>query len=103
MTRVSIVCSSRFTLGVPLFALGLLFGPFGLGNAEASFAVCRSDPTITLSDGTQLTLYEDIAVSAASVRSITYQLRIPSGLSVRSIQYSGAVPSSLQRVTVAAD
>jgi hypothetical protein len=74
----------------------------GTGGTHAA-TVCRTDPTVTLSNGAQVTLYEDISDSAGDVTGVSYQLHIPVGLTVKSIAYSGAVASSLQTITVKAD
>jgi hypothetical protein len=76
---------------------------FSAGGAYANIGACRSDPVVTLSNGTQVTLYEDISDSASDVSSISYQLHVPTGLKVKSIAYQGAVPSNVQTITVTAD
>lgn len=93
--------SGPLLLGSAVLAAGLLIGP--LAPAHAAIAACRSDPTVTLSSGVQVTLYEDISDTATDVSSISYQLHIPVGVTVKSIAYSGAVPSSVQSVTTYAD
>lgn len=72
-------------------------------NAQASITYCRSDPVVTLSDGTQITLFEDIYDTSSDVTGITYQLHIPVGLHVSSISYAGAILSKLQTITTTAD
>ena len=81
----------------------MLAGSLLATNAQASVTYCRSDPVVTLSNGVQITLYEDISDSASDVTGISYQLHIPVGLRVTSISYMGAVPASLQTITAAAD
>jgi|SRR5579884_503792 len=75
----------------------------GTTPSSAHIAGCRSDPTVTLSNGVQVTLYEDISDASTDVTHITYQLHIPKGLTAQSIVYTGDVPSSLQSVTTYAD
>jgi hypothetical protein len=74
-----------------LLAAGALasLGTFGLGwdRADASLSVCRVDPVVTLSDGTQVTLYTDTQDSVSDIRSVTYELHIPKYLTVVSVQY----------------
>jgi hypothetical protein len=86
--------------------LGLVAGLLGLGGlgiTHASINTCRTDPVITLSDGSVITLYEDISDTATDVTGITYQLHVPVGDTVTSISYPGAVSSRSQSVTVTAD
>jgi hypothetical protein len=82
---------------------GALGGPLLAGGAHAQISGCRSDPVVTLSNGDQVTLYEDISDTATDVTQITYQLHIPVGLSVKSVTYSGAIASKLQSITLTAD
>jgi hypothetical protein len=93
----------RFVLRGTILALSLLIASLAARNAQAAFTVCRSDPLVTLSNGVQVTLYEDISDTATDVTGITYQLHIPAGLKVKSISYNGAIPSSLQTITTTAD
>jgi hypothetical protein len=94
--------SRRVALGVAALIGSALIGSLAPHDAGAA-AACRSDPIVALSNGAQVTLYEDISDTAADVTSITYQLHIPVGLTVKSIVYQGAVPSSVQSITVHAD
>jgi hypothetical protein len=75
----------------------------GAAGVHAQLATCRSDPLLTLSNGAQVTLYEDIYDAASDVTGVTYQLHVPVGVMVRSITYSGAISSKLQTITVTAD
>jgi hypothetical protein len=76
---------------------------FGVGTSHAASSYCRSDPTLTLSNGAQVTLYENIYDASTDVTRISYQLHIPVGTTVKSISYSGAVAGSLQAITTVAD
>jgi|SRR5579872_1076488 len=102
MAKRSSFRSSRVALGASALVGSALMGSFAATGADAASA-CRSDPIVALSNGTQLTMYEDISDTAAVVTSITYQLHIPVGLTVKSIVYQGAVPGSVQSITVYAD
>jgi len=93
----------RCWLGAVLLLFGLTVSPLLATQARASLTYCRSDPVVTLSNGTQVTLYEDISDSTTDVSKITYQLHIPAGATVTSIGYTGAVPANEQTITVSAD
>jgi hypothetical protein len=85
-------------LGAAALALSLTSS-----GVHAQISACRSDPLVTLSNGDQITLYEDISDTATDVTKITYQLHIPVGLSVKAITYSGAIASKLQTISVTPD
>jgi len=86
-----------------LLGLGLLCSSLVSLPAQAAISGCRSDPAVTLSNGVQILLYEDISDTATDVTKITYTLHVPVGVTVTSISYSGAVPSKLQSLTTVAD
>lgn len=94
---------TRLSFGGAALCGGLLLTSLGAVGVHAAVTACRSDPTVTLSNGAQVTLYEDIADTASDVTGITYQLHIPVGLTVTSVTYSGAISSSLQSLSVTAD
>lgn len=86
----------RMIGGIPRLLLLGIAGSAALVNAtraHAHFAVCRSDPTITLSNGYQFTLWAEIQTDISQVTSVNYVLHIPRGLKVTDIQYdaNGAV------------
>jgi hypothetical protein len=92
-------------LGVlPLVAaLTAAFAFFGAPRgAHASYSICRTDPVITLSNGTTVTLEADATIDPDQLQDVTYTLHIPTGLSLQSIQYD-AQYGSLESVTVVAD
>jgi hypothetical protein len=95
MQRPIILAGSSFLLAGSL----LLAGAGGVNAASA----CRTDPLVTLSNGAQIALYEDIYDSASDTTGLSYQLYIPVGLTVTSVTYQGAVPSSLQKIAVTAN
>lgn len=73
---------SKVALGLVLALLGTT--PLG---ARAAFTVCRSDPSITLSNGAQVTLSADIFDDPADVQDVHYELHGPTNTSVANIQY----------------
>ncbi|HEV3311869.1 MAG TPA: hypothetical protein VG815_15270 [Chloroflexota bacterium] len=83
--------------------LGLLCVPVLAFRVSAQVAGCRSDPVVTLSNGDQVTLWENISDQASDVKTVTYVLHGPRGTSVSSIAYSGAVPKSQQTLRYVAN
>lgn|SRR5579884_3956138 len=97
------ILSTRRLLATGLIGLGLA-GDLGIAGAvHAQYAACRSDPVITLSDGSSGSIYETIQDATTDIKSITYQIHIPVGLKVVSVQYSGDVPATQQSLTWTAD
>jgi hypothetical protein len=90
------------SIGIPAVFAAMLAGGLWTNGASAA-AACRSDPVVTLSNGTQVTLYEDIYDSASDVSSISYELHVPGGVTVQSVVYSGSVATNLQTINVIAD
>jgi hypothetical protein len=64
---------------------------------------CRSDPVVSLSNGTTLTVWESIGDYSSDVKSISYEVHVPKGVWVRSVTYSGDVSATLQSLNVYAD
>ena len=72
----------QLLVGAMLLAIALLAGPFTMCSAGAQLSSCRSDPVVTLSDGTQIDLSADIDDSPSDVVSILYTLHAPVGTHV---------------------
>jgi hypothetical protein len=81
---------------------GLVLALAGTGTA-LGITACRSDPVVTLSDGTTLTVWESISDTASDVKSISYAVHVPVGVSIKSVVYTGDVAAQLQSVTLYAD
>jgi hypothetical protein len=71
------------------------------GSADAAYSSCRVDPIVTLSDGTQITMYVTLGTDISSVLSVDYELHIPKTASVRSVTYDQY--GSLEHLTVVQD
>lgn len=71
--------------GVTLSAAVVL----ALASTTSAFAVfgCRTDPTVTLSNGYSVQMWDQIGTNISNVTSVTYVLHVPQGLSVSSISY----------------
>jgi hypothetical protein len=89
----------RLRLGIPVVVL--LLGTLGqVGGAHAHTATCRTDPTVTLSNGVTMRLYEDIGDTPSDVTGIMYVLVVPIGVMMTSVSYSGPLPDSAQSIAL---
>ena len=79
-------CSRRALLGAPALALALLAGSLAT-DAHASITYCRTDPTVTLSNGVTVTMWAQISTNISSVSSVNYVLHVPAGVTLKSVTY----------------
>src|SRR5581483_10376275 len=86
--------SSRILLTLGAFSGALIAALLVTGSAFA-ITGCRSDPLVTLSNGTSVRLVAEIGTSADNVNEVDYTLHIPQGLSVVSVQYDGLLNENL--------
>lgn len=80
-----ILRTPRSLVGAVALAAGLLATPVVSGQAWASFTGCGTDPTITLSNGTVITLSASIGTDISNVQGVTYVLHVPHNLTISSI------------------
>jgi hypothetical protein len=66
-------------------ALSLLAGV--VSRSDAAYAICRTDPTIYLSDGTTLVAYADIQDTASDIQNVNYEVHVPSGVIATGMVY----------------
>jgi hypothetical protein len=76
----------------------LLTGAVGV---HAQLATCRTDPTITLSNGYTATLWADISTDISHVNAVSYVLHVPKGVTLKSISYDAN--GSVEQVSIVAD
>lgn len=57
------------------------------GRSDAAYAICRTDPTIYLSDGTTLMAYADIKDTASDIQAVNYEVHVPSGVIATGMTY----------------
>lgn len=69
-------------LGLLLIALSL--SVLRMPAAEAGFNTCRTDPMISLSDGSTVVITVDIEASVSDLKSIAYVVHVPAGVSMLS-------------------
>jgi hypothetical protein len=84
--------------------LGLVAGLLGLGGlgiTHASINTCRTDPTVYLSNGVSVQLWDTAQTDISDVSAVYYTLHVPHGVSVTSIDYDST--GSLEHVAVVAD
>src|SRR5581483_5956204 len=89
-------------LVVPLVTLVACLGLFP-GAGQAHVSGCRTDPLVTLTNLTQITLHEEIRDTSTDVTGIHYERHVPKGVKVLRVVYYGAVPAKLQSLTTFAD
>ena len=90
---------TSFIIVVLLFVAGFAAS----GKAEAARSLCRTDPIVTLSDGTVITLYADVATDVANLAAVKYYLRIPAGLTVVKVEHPIAATAPVESFAYAAD
>jgi hypothetical protein len=66
-------------------ALSLVLGV--AGQTDAAYAICRTDPTIYLSDGATLVAYADTSDSLSDIQSVTYEVHVPAGVVATGMTY----------------
>jgi len=89
-------------LPLPLVAvfISIIVAP---GATHAHVTGCRTDPLVTLTNLTQITLNEQIGDASTDVTGINYVLHVPKGVRVLTVIYYGAVPARLQTLTTVSD
>ena len=73
----------------------------GSGQTRAAFAVCRTDPIVTLSNGHTVTLAAEISADPSQVTSVQYVLHVPHDLTATNIAYDQY--GYLESVTIVQD
>lgn len=84
------------TLGLLAF-IGLTVPAF------AGLSVCRADPILVLTDGTQLQLTASISSDPSVVQQITYTVHAPQGTALRQVTYTGGALLGKETVAFYAD
>jgi hypothetical protein len=84
------------TLSAALFVL-----PLGPAAAHAQIGACRTDPTVTLSNGVSVTMWATMQTDISTVQSVTYVLHVPKGVTMTGITYDSS--GSLEHVSIVAD
>ena len=86
---------------VALLGTSLIGGSLAASGSYASYGVCRTDPTVVLSDGLTIEMYADINDSISDVRSVQYTLHVPIAVHATSITYDRY--GSIEHVSIVAD
>ncbi len=74
-----------------------------IGQVNAAFISCRSDPIVWLSDGTRLQFATVVETSQNDVISIRYELHAPAGVTIDRILYIPAWASNKETVVIVND
>lgn len=92
--------SLRLVSAVCLAGCGLLaLGPLSVAFGQTG--VCRTDPTMSLSNGVSVQMYDSISTDISNVSSVSYVLHVPKGVSVTGISYDST--GYLEQVQIVAD
>jgi hypothetical protein len=100
MTRFSHRSLTKLVLGLVILT-GALGGPLLAGGAHAQIGACRTDPTVTLSNGVSVTMWATMQTDISTVQSVTYVLHVPKGVTMTGITYDSS--GSLEHVSIVAD
>jgi hypothetical protein len=92
----------HIVIALPLL-VGIILNALLVLDASAAIRICRGDPRIWLSNGTQIAMTASIAADASQVKLITYTVHAPRGLSVSKIMYTGGALANKERVVVLFD
>lgn len=93
----------RLLLGATALLAALVTGPLLPHGAHAMISSCRTDPIITLSDGSQLDITATINAPPGIVNSVKYTVHAPVGLSVTNVVFTGGPFSKKESVGFYAD
>jgi hypothetical protein len=92
----------RTIVVLALLACAILGANF-MQEASAAIRICRGDPRVWLSNGTQIAMTATIGADASQVKLITYTVHVPRGLSVTKVVYTGGALANKERVVVLFD
>jgi hypothetical protein len=73
------------------------------GTALAGRSVCRTDPVVTLTDGTVLDLWATVETERSNINRIEYTLHAPPGSRVLLVAYTGGLLGVREHFTLQAD
>ncbi len=65
---------------------GLIMALAGSGIA-LGITSCRTDPTVTLSNGVSVQLWDSVGTDLSNVRGVSYVLHVPRGIRVSHVEY----------------
>lgn len=87
--------SPRVLLTGGVLALSLLGGSLFAGQSHAAYTICRTDPIVSLSDGSTVTMFADISDDPSDVQAVSYELHVPAGVYPTGMTYDqyGAIES----------
>jgi hypothetical protein len=71
------------------------------GTSSAASTYCRTDPTISLSNGVAVQMWAQIDTDLSNVTSVSYVLHVPTGVTATGISYDST--GYLEHVQVVAD
>lgn len=78
---------SRGLLATLALLTAILISILSADGVFAAYTTCRSDPTVTLSNGAQISLVDAVADDPSDIQSINFELHIPAGFTVTDVTY----------------
>jgi hypothetical protein len=93
----------RLLLGGATLLAVLLTGSLLPPRAHAMISSCRTDPIITLSDGTQLDITASIDTPPGLVNAVKYTVHVPAGLSMTNVVFTGGPFAKKESLSFYAD
>jgi len=72
--------SRRAIIATAVLGLSVLGGSIFAGKSHAAYTVCITDPVVSLSDGSTITMYAQISDDISDVQSVAYELHVPAGV-----------------------
>ena len=90
-------------LALALGAASLLAVSLAAPAAHAALSRCSTDPVVTLSNGAQVTMSNDIYDASTNVTKVAYILHAPGGTTVTSVSYANSTTGIPETFTFYAD
>jgi hypothetical protein len=82
------------------FLAGLAITP---SPVSAALRICHTDPILTFSDGTKMTVSSDITIDESSVVSVLYTIHAPTGLALSKTSFTAGGLGGREQVAYVAD
>lgn len=84
-----------------LLAMGLLLSSLSALTGRAAYTVCYTDPVVSLSDGSTVTMYAQTQDDPAYITGVDYELHVPTGVTITGMSYDQY--GYLETVTIVQD
>jgi hypothetical protein len=91
----------KLFVGACVLVASVVGGSLAAHKSSAAYTVCRTDPKVTLSNGTVVSMEVDVYADVSQIRSVKYIVHVPQRLTTVSVSYDGY--GYLETVAVIAD